>query len=242
VFEELLVGILREVERVQRKLNLKQVVELADDVELRMEYNPDVEFGSDPYTFLHHANARLFLKSQDKCIGSIESDVFYQTMRLDVPELSSQVTHRLFVIGDSISAELADFVEFIMRNKLKSIDATFKEGPVLYLAKFVVDEEWRGKGLGTKGLRNLVEWARDAQKRTMTVYVNPPLDEERRENRRFYDYFKSKFNATRPSLDWPYLKLERFEFKRSAETQAYVDFIMGRRTTMPRFPKKPQNT
>jgi GNAT superfamily N-acetyltransferase len=111
----------------------------------------------------------MFLKSQDTCIGSIESYVFYQTMRLDVPELSSQVTHRLFVIGDSISAELADFVEFIMRNKLKSIDATFKEGPVLYLAKFVVDEAWRGKGLGTKGLRNLVEWARDAQKRTMTV-------------------------------------------------------------------------
>ena len=80
---------------MQHKLNVKQVVELADDVELRMEYYPDVEFGSDPYTFLHHANARLFLKSQDQCIGSIESDVFYQMMRLDVPELSSQVTHRL---------------------------------------------------------------------------------------------------------------------------------------------------
>ena len=227
---------------MQHKLNVKQVVELADDVELRMEYYPDVEFGSDPYTFLHHANAKLFLKSQDKCIGSIESDVFYQMMRLDVPKLSSQVTHRLFLIGDSISAELGDFAEFIMRNKLESIDATFKKGPVLYLAKFVVDEAWRGKGLGTKGLRNLVEWARDKQKRTMTVYVNPPLDEERRENRRLCDYFKSKFNATRPSLDWPYLQLERFEYKRSAETEAYLDYIMGRRKTMPRFPKKPQKT
>jgi GNAT superfamily N-acetyltransferase len=203
-----------------------------------MEYRPDVEFGSQTYTYLHHANARLFLKSQDKCIGSIESNVFYQTMRADVPGLASQVAQRLFIIGDSISAELADFTEFIKRNKVKSLDETFAKGPVLYLANFEVDEAWRGKGLGTKALRTLVEWACDAKKRTITVYVNPPFNEERRENKRTYDYFKEKFKATRPSRDWPYLKLEPFEFKRSAEMQATLDYIMGRRQTMPRSSKK----